>query len=143
MQRQAWSLACGQDRRAHSLLGTGARGRALVTYDGQQLIRPQHRRIFVPPRPQRARIALVAAAAAVSSHSTEVTPSNTASRSGRWRQVWTVVDVLSIFGSVGGALSVLLGIFSASYALALPIVLPVVSLIAALERESLLREVKT
>jgi hypothetical protein len=50
---------------------------------------------------------------------------------------WTFVDVVAILGSVGGALAALLGVASASYVLPLPIVLPVVSLVAAMQREGL------
>ena len=46
-----------------------------------------------------------------------------------------------MLGSVGGALAALLGWAGASYALVLPLVLPVVSLIAALQREGLIAEV--
>jgi hypothetical protein len=43
---------------------------------------------------------------------------------------------------VGGALAALLGVVSPTYALVLPLVLPVVSLIAALQREDLTKEVR-
>jgi hypothetical protein len=58
------------------------------------------------------------------------------------RSWWTVIDVLSLLGSVTGALAALLGWLSPTYALALPLVLPVVSLIAALQREDLQQEVR-
>ncbi len=58
------------------------------------------------------------------------------------RTVWTIIDVAAIFGSVGGAMAALLGIGPASYVLALPMILPVVSLVAALNREGLLAEVR-
>lgn len=58
------------------------------------------------------------------------------------RSLWTVIDVLSLLGSVAGALAALLGWLSPTYALALPLVLPVVSLIAALQREDLQQEVR-
>jgi hypothetical protein len=56
--------------------------------------------------------------------------------------VWTAVDVLAILGSIGGALAAILNLFSgATYVLFLPLVLPVVSLVAALQREGLIAEV--
>jgi hypothetical protein len=58
------------------------------------------------------------------------------------RSVWTFIDVVAILGSVGGALAALLGWASMSYALFLPLVLPVVSLVAALKREGLIAEVR-
>jgi len=62
---------------------------------------------------------------------------------GQWqRSFWTAVDVLAILASVGGALSALLGLFSTTYALSLPLVLPIVSLIAALQREGLIAEAR-
>lgn len=57
---------------------------------------------------------------------------------------WTFVDVLAIIGSVGGALATLLGLVPAAYAtyaLSLPLVLPIISLVAALQRESVIAEV--
>lgn len=57
------------------------------------------------------------------------------------RSLWTAVDVFALLGSVGGALAALLGVMSPTYALTLPLVLPVVSLIAALQREDLTNEV--
>ncbi|KAJ9505733.1 hypothetical protein QJQ45_029267 [Haematococcus lacustris] len=60
--------------------------------------------------------------------------------SGIARGFWTFTGVLAILGSVGGALAALLGWFTTSYALALPLVLPVVSLIASLQREGLIAE---
>lgn len=57
------------------------------------------------------------------------------------RSIWTAVDVVALLGSVGGALAALLGVVSPTYALTLPLVLPVVSLIAALQREDLTNEV--
>lgn len=60
----------------------------------------------------------------------------------RWQKsFWTFIDVVAILGSVGGALAALLGVVSTTYALSLPLVLPVVSLIAALQREGLISEV--
>ena len=56
---------------------------------------------------------------------------------------WTFVDVVAILGSVGGAMAALLGLASASMVLPLPIVLPMVSLVAAMQRESLARKVGT
>jgi hypothetical protein len=58
------------------------------------------------------------------------------------RSLWTVIDVVSLLGSVAGALAALLGWVSPTYALALPLVLPVVSLIAAMQREDLSKEVR-
>ena len=54
------------------------------------------------------------------------------------RRIWTAIDVVALLGSAGGALAALLGAVPAAYALALPLVLPVVSLVAALQREELL-----
>lgn len=56
------------------------------------------------------------------------------------KSLWTAIDIIAIFGSVGGAVAALMGVGTA-YVLALPIVLPVVSLIAALSREGLIVEV--
>lgn len=54
---------------------------------------------------------------------------------------WTFIDVVAIFGSVGGALAAILNLFAGnSYILLLPLVLPVVSLVAALQREGLIAE---
>lgn len=55
--------------------------------------------------------------------------------------MWTAIDVAAMLGSVGGAAAALLGALSPSYALVLPLVLPVVSLVAALQREDLLTQV--
>jgi hypothetical protein len=57
------------------------------------------------------------------------------------RSLWTFIDVIAIFGSVCGAVLALLGVGVTAYVLALPMVLPVVSLIAALNREGLIVEV--
>ena len=57
------------------------------------------------------------------------------------RSLWTFIDIIAIFGSVGGALLALLGIGTTAYVLAFPLVLPMVSLIAALNREGLIDEV--
>jgi hypothetical protein len=57
------------------------------------------------------------------------------------RGLWTFVGVASILGSVGGALVSLLGLFTSPYVLALPLMLPVVSLFASLQREGLIAEV--
>ncbi len=59
-----------------------------------------------------------------------------------WKTFWTFTGIIAMLGSVGGALAALTGYFSASYALALPLVLPVVSLIASLQREGLISEVR-
>ncbi|GAX74132.1 hypothetical protein CEUSTIGMA_g1581.t1 [Chlamydomonas eustigma] len=56
------------------------------------------------------------------------------------RSLWTFIDVIAIFGSVCGAVLALLGVGVTAYVLALPMVLPVVSLIAALNREGLIVE---
>lgn len=56
--------------------------------------------------------------------------------------LWTFVDVVAILGSVGGALAALLGVVNVTYALSLPLVLPIVSLIAALQREGLISQVQ-
>ena len=56
---------------------------------------------------------------------------------------WTFVDVVAILGSVGGALAALTGVVSAAYVLPLPVVLPIVSLIAAMQREGLSSQVGT
>ncbi|GLC43027.1 hypothetical protein PLESTM_001414800 [Pleodorina starrii] len=53
---------------------------------------------------------------------------------------WTFVDVVAILGSVGGALAAILNLFSGTYVLFLPLVLPVVSLLSALQREGLIAE---
>lgn len=58
------------------------------------------------------------------------------------KSVWTFIDVVAILGSVGGALAALLNFATASYVLCLPLVLPVVSLVAALQREGLTAEVR-
>jgi hypothetical protein len=47
-----------------------------------------------------------------------------------------------MLGSVGGALVSLLGLFSTPYVLALPLVLPIVSLFASLQREGLIAAVR-
>lgn len=54
---------------------------------------------------------------------------------------WTFVDVAAILGSVGGALAAILNLFSGTPILFLPLVLPVISLVAALQREGLIAEV--
>ena len=54
---------------------------------------------------------------------------------------WTFVDVIAILGSVGGALAAILNLFSGTAVLFLPLVLPVISLVAALQREGLIAEV--
>jgi hypothetical protein len=61
--------------------------------------------------------------------------------SGLARGFWTFVGILSMLGSVGGALVSLLGLFNTPYTLALPLVLPVVSLFASLQREGLIAAV--
>ena len=48
---------------------------------------------------------------------------------------------MAILGSAGGALATLLGWTTVSYALVLPLVLPLVSLLAAMQREGLIAEV--
>ncbi|GLI71314.1 hypothetical protein VaNZ11_016472 [Volvox africanus] len=53
---------------------------------------------------------------------------------------WTFVDVVAILGSVGGALAAILNLFSGTYVLFLPLVLPVISLLSALQREGLIAE---
>lgn len=58
------------------------------------------------------------------------------------RSLWAFIDVVAIFGSVGGAVAALLGIGPTSYVLALPMVLPLLSLVAALNREGLIAEVR-
>ena len=58
------------------------------------------------------------------------------------RSLWAFIDVVAIFGSVGGAVAALLGIGPTSYVLALPMVLPLLSLVAALNREGLIAEVQ-
>lgn len=54
---------------------------------------------------------------------------------------WTFIGTVAILGSIGGALAALLGWFSSTYALALPLILPVISLLASLQREGLIAEV--
>ncbi|GFR52203.1 hypothetical protein Agub_g14743, partial [Astrephomene gubernaculifera] len=56
------------------------------------------------------------------------------------KRFWTVLDVVAIFGSVGGALAAILNLFPGTYMLFLPLVLPVVSLLSALQREGLIAE---
>jgi hypothetical protein len=64
-------------------------------------------------------------------------------KTGFRRGFWTFIDVFAILGSVGGAVAALLGIGTTAYVLALPMCLPVVSLIAALNREGLIAEVRS
>lgn len=61
-----------------------------------------------------------------------------------WRKtLWTLVDVIAIVGSVGGALAAMLNLFASSYpVLLLPLCLPALSLLAALQREGLIAEVR-
>jgi hypothetical protein len=107
----------------------------------------QHRiggRALVPPiaiasLPRRSLI-VAAAAASASPPATDREQDPPKPRSFA-RSAWAFVDVLAIFGSVGGAVCALLGIGTTAYVLALPMVLPVVSLIAALSREGLIAEV--
>lgn len=54
---------------------------------------------------------------------------------------WTFTGFIAILGSIGGALAALMGWFQTSYALALPLVLPIVFLFSALQREGLIAEV--
>eukprot|EP00198_Chlamydomonas_reinhardtii_P004308 XP_001693644.1 predicted protein [Chlamydomonas reinhardtii] len=56
------------------------------------------------------------------------------------KRFWTFIDVVAILGSVGGALAAILNLFSGTYVLFLPLVLPVVSLLSALQREGLIAE---
>ncbi len=59
-----------------------------------------------------------------------------------WKSFWTFTGIFAMLGSVGGALAALLGYWSSSYALALPLLLPILSLIASLQREGLISEVR-
>jgi hypothetical protein len=59
-----------------------------------------------------------------------------------WRKrFWTFVDVVAILGSVGGALAAILNLVTGTAVLYLPLILPVVSLLASLQRESVISEV--
>lgn len=59
-----------------------------------------------------------------------------------WKKgFWTFLGALAILGSIGGAVAALMGWVSSTYALALPMVLPIISLVASLKREGLIAEV--
>ncbi len=78
------------------------------------------------------------AVAASSQPAAPATDSNIGFRKG----FWTFIDVVAILGSVGGALAAILNLFSGTYVLFLPLILPVISLLAALQREGLIAEVR-
>ena len=83
---------------------------------------------------------VVADAAGSSASNDQATQSTDGSISFK-KGFWTFIDVVAIFGSVGGALAAILNLFAGnSYILLLPLVLPVVSLVAALQREGLIAE---
>lgn len=86
------------------------------------------------------RVSVISLASAAPAYKDGARPKNTVR--GVLRGFWTFVDVVAILGSVGGALAALLGVVSASYVLPLPVVLPVVSLIAAMQREGLISQVR-
>jgi hypothetical protein len=72
-------------------------------------------------------------------------PAPGSSRRGAWlsgRAAWTAVGVACILGSVLGAAAALFGGVRPAWALLLPLVLPVVSLVAALRRDGLAGEVR-
>jgi hypothetical protein len=58
------------------------------------------------------------------------------------RSLWTLLDVVAILGSAGGAAAALLGIGPLTYALALPMALPVLSILAGISREGLEQQVR-
>lgn len=58
------------------------------------------------------------------------------------RALWTCIDVVAIVGSVGGALASMLNLVSSNYVLLLPLCLPALSLLAAMQREGLIAEVR-
>lgn len=61
------------------------------------------------------------------------------------RGFWSFINVVSLFGCVGGALATLLGLVPAAYAtyaMCLPLVLPIVSLAATMARERVVSEVR-
>eukprot|EP00878_Enallax_costatus_P045619 GHUV01055047.1.p1 GENE.GHUV01055047.1~~GHUV01055047.1.p1 ORF type:complete len:209 (+),score=49.99 GHUV01055047.1:265-891(+) len=86
-------------------------------------------------------IARAAAAPSIVCRATTATTATSASANSKLkRSVWTAIDVFALLGSVGGALAALLGVVSPTFALTLPLILPVVSLIAALQREDMTNE---
>lgn len=58
------------------------------------------------------------------------------------RDTWTAIGVACMLGSIAGAAAALMGGVWPVYALLLPLVLPVVSLVAALRRDGLAGEVR-
>lgn len=57
------------------------------------------------------------------------------------KSLWTLIEVLAVFGSAAGAIAALLGVGPLTWALGAPIALPLLSLMATLSRQTLLREV--
>lgn len=103
--------------------------------------------VTTDPRHKRRLAIAASAAAAAPAPDAQASPAskkqpNNGPIGGFWRSFWAFVDVVAIFGAVGGAVAALLGIGTTMYVLALPMVLPIVSLIAALNREGLIAEVR-
>ncbi|EFJ48920.1 hypothetical protein VOLCADRAFT_90230 [Volvox carteri f. nagariensis] len=108
---------------AAAALGTGTAPKRLVPLQS-----PRH--------PQLCRVSQGTATPPGPAPAPSATDSNISFKKG----FWTFVDVIAILGSVGGALAAILNLISGTYVLFLPLVLPVVSLLSALQREGLIAE---